>query len=189
MFKIILINFNLIILLLFISLINASPEKQPIITSRLCTKMHKIKAGDSCEGTALKYGISIEQLYKINHWNAEKCKKLAIFIIIFIERILYGAYLPKSCSSDKQCRKGRTCTMNVCVPERCYSSDQCPIYWNCARIMKCLKSCQNIDECKIGWICNNEGVCVQEGCRCRAGESCVRGRCMPGWIASRLDFE
>jgi len=56
--------------------------------------------------------------------------------------------------------------------------------------MKCLKSCQIIDECKIGCICsNNEKVCVQEGCRCRSGESCVRGRCIPGWIASRLDFD
>uniref|UniRef100_A0A915LWD7 protein-serine/threonine phosphatase n=1 Tax=Meloidogyne javanica TaxID=6303 RepID=A0A915LWD7_MELJA len=48
------------------------------------------------------------------------------FLTIFIERILDSAYLPRSCSSNNQCRKGRICTMNVCVPEICYSSDQCP---------------------------------------------------------------
>uniref|UniRef100_A0A915P7T2 Serine/threonine-protein phosphatase n=1 Tax=Meloidogyne floridensis TaxID=298350 RepID=A0A915P7T2_9BILA len=96
----------------------------------------------------------------------------------------------KPTSSSYATSSRRICTMNVCVPEICYSSDQCPTNWNCARIMKCLKSCQIIDECKIGWICsNNEKVCVQEGCRCRSGESCVRGRCIPGWIASRLDFD
>jgi len=42
-------------------------------------------AGDSCEGTAKKYGISIEQLYTINHWNAEKCKRLAVCFKLNLE--------------------------------------------------------------------------------------------------------
>ena len=55
--------------------------------------------------------------------------------------------------------------------------------------MKCFKNCKTIEECKIGWICNNERVCIQEVCKCRAGESCVRGRCLPGWITTHFEID
>jgi LysM repeat protein len=45
-------------------------------------KSPPFKSGDSCEGTAQQYGISLEQIYTINQWNAEKCKKLEVKILM-----------------------------------------------------------------------------------------------------------
>jgi hypothetical protein len=42
----------------------------------ICCK--KPQAGDTCEGTAQRYGVALESIYSINHWSPEKCQKLAV---------------------------------------------------------------------------------------------------------------
>uniref|UniRef100_A0A183BY20 UPF0506 domain-containing protein n=1 Tax=Globodera pallida TaxID=36090 RepID=A0A183BY20_GLOPA len=99
----------------------------------------------------------------------------------------------RSCKTQIDCAfvGGRICLMGLCVPAKCHLSSECPTGWDCTSEMHCLRSCFSAEDCGlIGWFCSERRVCVQGDCgKCRAGEKCVEGQCIPSWIRgmNRMD--
>lgn len=63
-------------LLLLLSVLLADGATAPIVRTRVCSKLHRVRAGDTCASAAARYGVDEAAIRAMNHYDETRCAHL-----------------------------------------------------------------------------------------------------------------